>query len=88
MKYSSSCGENVTGGSWVMKIFGKPLKELVHHLVAIKSTKAQSSGINSIIERAIHAQGLWKPKGMVRNGEIGTVLMDFANFSRPKQNKL
>jgi hypothetical protein len=65
MEYRASCGENVTGESWVIRDIWQTSERSygASFGVAKDPQRLNHTGVKSIIERAIHAQGLWKPLG-------------------------
>lgn len=63
MKYRSSFGENITTESWVMRDIWQTSERSygASFGVAKNPQKLTASGIKSLIERALHAQGMWQP---------------------------
>ena len=68
MKYRASYGEKVTGESWIMRDIWQTSERSygASFGVAKDPQKLSSTGVKSLIERAIHAQGLWEP---LQNGK-------------------
>jgi len=63
MNYREAHGEKVTGESWVMRDIWQTSERSygAYFGLAENPKQLKSSGIKSLIERAIHSQGLWKP---------------------------
>jgi len=63
MDYRSEHGENITGDSWVMRDLWQTtdMNYGVKFGVATYPKRLKSSGIKSLLERAIRSQGLCKP---------------------------
>jgi hypothetical protein len=63
MKYREQYGEKITGDSWIMRDLWQTTTTNygAKFGVATFPKKLKSSGIKSLLERAIKAQGLWKP---------------------------
>jgi hypothetical protein len=69
MDYRSEHGENITGDSWLMRDLWQTtdMKYGAKFGVATYPKRLKSSGIKSLLERAIRAQGLCKPLPSGRN---------------------
>ncbi len=63
MDYRKKYGEKISGESWVMRDIWQTSERSYGATfgVAENPRKLNSAGIKSLIERAIHAQGLWQP---------------------------
>jgi hypothetical protein len=63
MKYREQYGEKITGDSWIMRDLWQTttMNYGAKFGVATFPKKLKSSGIKSLLERAIKDQGLWKP---------------------------
>lgn len=63
MDYRKAHGEKITGESWVMRDIWQTSERSygAYFGLAEHPKQLKSSGIKSLIERAIHYQGLWKP---------------------------
>ena len=62
MNYRSSYGEKITGESWIMRDIWQTSERSygAHFGTAMHPRKLNSAGVKSLLERAIHSQGLWK----------------------------
>ena len=63
MEYRSTFGENITGESWVMRDIWQTSERSYGASFGMAANPQQltSTGIKSLIERALHAQGMWSP---------------------------
>jgi hypothetical protein len=63
MDYRNGHGEKITGDSWVMRDIWQTSERSygAYFGLAENPRQLKSLGIKSLIERAIHSQGLWKP---------------------------
>jgi hypothetical protein len=63
MEYREQHGEKITGDSWIMRDLWQTttMNYGAKFGLATYPKKLKSSGIKSLLERAIKAQGLWKP---------------------------
>jgi hypothetical protein len=63
MEYREQHGEKITGDSWIMRDLWQTttMNYGAKFGLATCPKKLKSSGIKSLLERAIKAQGLWKP---------------------------
>lgn len=68
MKYRSSFGEKITTESWVMRDIWQTSERTYGASFGVAKNPQQltASGIKSLIERALHAQGMWQP---LQNGK-------------------
>jgi hypothetical protein len=63
MNYRMEHGEKITGESWVIRDIWQTSERSygAYYGLAKNPKQLNSKGIKSLIERAIHSQGLWKP---------------------------
>lgn len=63
MEYRSTFGENITGESWVMRDIWQTSERSYGASFGTAANPQQltATGIKSLIERALHAQGMWLP---------------------------
>jgi hypothetical protein len=63
MDYRKKYGENISGESWIMRDIWQTSERSYGATFGIAENpkRLNSSGIKSLIERAIHSQGLWEP---------------------------
>ena len=63
MKYRSSFGENITNESWVMRDIWQTSERSYGASFGVADNPKQltATGIKSLMERPLHAQGMWRP---------------------------
>ena len=90
MDYRQTHGETISGNSWVMRDIWQTSERSygAYFGLAENPKQLKSSGIKSLIERAIRSQGLWKPLSEGTEEESGKESIDLENFSKRKRNSL
>jgi len=89
MDYRASCGEEITGESWVMRDLWRTTETLHggYFGLARYPKRLKHSGIKSLLERAVKAQGIFKPlpKGVRRREwKVAHGLRKYANTAMIK----